>query len=157
MTFARLKLVAAALALAAWLAWLAVAVANKGTVQIVSPAQLTDATHIVLATVTANDAGEIRTKVKVIRTLRGPANDPVEDEIEVDRLDKAVTPLPVNGSRGIAPGDHAIALVRTPFGFRVAGLPRSPGFEGAQFDRPIVYPWTPDVKAQLKALGIPTD
>jgi hypothetical protein len=157
MTFARLKLVAAALAFAAWLAWLAVAVANKGTVQIVSPGQLTDATHVVVVAVTANDSGDARTAATVVRVLRAPEHDPVSGEIEIDRLDKAVTPLPVNGSRRVAAGEHLVPLVKTPFGFRIAGLPRSPGFEGATYEQPVVYPWTDDVKAQLRAIGVLKD
>ena len=57
MSFARVKLIVAASAFVGWLAWLSVAVANKGTVQLVSTAQLTEATHIVLATVTADETG----------------------------------------------------------------------------------------------------
>ncbi len=157
MTFARLKLVAAALALAAWLAWLGYAVAHKGTVQIVSPAQLTDATHVVVLALTANESGDVRTVATVVRVLRGPEHDPIAGEIDVDRLDKAVTPLPVNGSRRVAAGEHLVPLVKTPFGYRIAGLPRSPGFEGATLEFPVVYPWTDDVKAQLRTLGVLKD
>jgi hypothetical protein len=157
MTFARVKLVVAALAFAAWLAWLAVAVANKGTVQIVSPGQLTDATHLAVVAVTANDSGDVRTTASIVRVLRAPAHDPISGEIDIDRLDKAVTPLPVNGSRRVAAGEHFVPLVKTPFGFRIAGLPRSPGFEGATLEFPVVYPWTDDVKAQLRTLGILND
>ncbi len=157
MTFARLKLVAAVLAFAAWLAWLATAVAHKGTVQIVSPGQLTDATHLVVLAVTANDAGEVKTAATIVRVLRAPEHDPISGEIEVDRLDKAVTPLPVNGSRRVAAGEHLVPLVKTPFGFRIAGLPRSPGFEGATLEQPIVYPWTDDVKVQLRSIGVLKD
>lgn len=154
MTFARLKLILAAAALIAWLAWLALAVANKGTVQIVSPAQLAAATHLVVATVKANDTGEVLTKVTVTRILRGPADDPIAGEIDIERLDKAVTPLPVNDSRRIAAGEYVIPLMKTPIGYRIAGLPRSPGFEGHTPDQPLVYPWTDDVKAQLRKLGV---
>lgn len=157
MTFARLKLVLAALAFVAWLAWLAVAVYYKGTVQIVSPAQLADATHLVVAEVKTNDAGEALTKVKVVKVIRAPANDPVGDEIEIDRLDKSVTPLPVNESRRIGAGEYVIPLVKSPFGFRIAGLPRSPGFEGTTLEQPIVYPWSDDVKAQLRTMGVLKD
>lgn len=157
MTFARLKLVLAALALVAWLAWLAVAVANKGTVQIVSTAQLTDASHVVVATVTADEAGNALPKVTITQVIRAPANDPIAGEIEIERLDKAVTPLPVNGSRRIAAGEYVLPLVKTPFGFRIAGLPRSPGFEGAILDQPIVYPWAEDVKIQLRKVGVLKD
>jgi hypothetical protein len=38
--------------------------------------------------------------------------------------------------------------------YRVAGLPASPGFPATYPERPRVYPWTPDVKAQLRAMGL---
>ncbi len=157
MTLARIKLIVAALALIAWLTWLAIAVANKGTVQIISTAQLTDATHLIVATVTTNDSGDAELKVKVIKVIRAPDADPIGDEIEISRLDKAVTPLPINGSRRIAAGDYFIPLIKTPFGIKIAGLPRSPGFEGATLEQPIVYPWTPDVQTQLRSFGILKD
>ena len=156
MTLARLRLFAAAAAFVGWLAWLAVAVAYKGTVQLVSTAQLTDATHVVVATVAATDTGDVVPKAKVVRVLKGDGLTGGE-ELEVDRLDKAVTPWPVNDSRAIAAGEYVLPLVKTPFGFRVAGLPRSPGFEGARPDRPVVYPWTEDVKVQLRKYGVLKD
>ena len=157
MTFARIRLLVAALAFVGWLSYLAVAVWNKGTVQIVSTAQLTDASHVVVATVTADDAGNALPKVTILKVICAPANDPIAGEIEVERLDKAVTPLPVNGSRRISAGEYVIPLVKTPFGFRIAGLPRSPGFEGAILDQPIVYPWAEDVKIQLRKVGVLKD
>jgi Flp pilus assembly protein CpaB len=155
MSFARIRLIVAALAFVGWLAWLAVAVANKGTVQIVSTAQLTEATHVVVAEVKATDAGEPLTKAKVLKVIRGPADVP--GEIDVERLDKAVTPLPVNDARRISAGEYVLPLVKTPFGWKVAGLPRSPGFEGASPDQPLVYPWTEDVRIQLRKLGVLKD
>jgi hypothetical protein len=36
--------------------------------------------------------------------------------------------------------------------YRVAGLPRSPGYEAATPERPVIYPWTEDVQKQLRTL-----
>ncbi len=157
MTFARVRLVLAAVAFVAWLSWLAVTVWNKGTVQLVSTAQLTAATHLVVATVTANDAGDAQPMVTITKVLRAPDGDPVAGSIKVDKLDTAVTPLPVNDSRRISAGEYLLPLVKTPAGFQIAGLPRSPGVEAVDLDQPIVYPWTEDVKIQLRKYGIATE
>lgn len=157
MTFARIKLAIATLAFVSWMVWLGIAVANKGTVQIVSTAQLTDASHLVVVEVTTNESGDARTTAMITMVIRTPPNDPVSGTIEIDRLDKAVTPLPVNGSRRISAGEYLVPLVKTPLGFRIAGLPRSPGFEGAVLEQPIVYPWTDDVKKQLRRIGVLND
>lgn len=154
MTFARLRLLLAALAFFGWMAWLAVTVWNKGTVQIVSTAQLTEATHIVVATVTTSEAGDALPKVTVTKVLRVPAGEQIPGEIEVTRLDKAVTPLAINDSRRIAAGEYVLPLVKSQLGYAIAGLPRSPGFEGAVLEQPIVYPWTDDVKIQLRKYGV---
>lgn len=154
MTFARIRLLVAALAFLGWMAWLAVTVWNKGTVQLVSTAQLTEATHVVVATVTTNDAGDAQPKVAVSKWLRSPVGEPTPGEIEVAGLHKAVTPLPINDSRRIGKGEFVLLLVKTPLGFAIAGLPRSPGFEGATPDQPVVYPWTEDVKIQLRKYGV---
>ncbi|QEL16168.1 hypothetical protein [Limnoglobus roseus] len=154
MTFARVKLALAALAFVAWLSWLAVTVWNKGTVQLVSTAQLTAATHLVVATVTTNDAGDAQPTVTVTKVLRAPAGEAVVGPIAVSKLDTAFTPLPVNDTRRIAAGEYLLPLIKTPAGYKIAGLPRSPGFEGADLDQPIVYPWTDDVKVQLRKYGI---
>ena len=52
-------------------------------------------------------------------------------------------------------GQFLLPLVGDATGYRVAGLPRSPGYEPADATtRPPVYPWTDDTRAQLKGLGI---
>jgi hypothetical protein len=157
MTFARIRLFVAALAFFSWLAWLAFAVAKKGTVQILSRAQLTEATHLVVATVSTNESGDADSLVTIQKVLRLPAGEKLPDTLDIPRLDKAVTPLPIDGSRKIGAGVFLIPLLKLENGFRIAGLPRSPGFEGTTLERPIVYPWTDDVKKQLKALGLPSE
>lgn len=155
MSFARLRLVVATALFAGWLVWLAVAVRQKGTVQIVSPAQLTAATHLVVAEVGTGPDGQPLPTAVVKEVLRAPDNDRPTGEITVGQLPSAVTPLPVNGESRTPPaGEYLLPLVRDGAGFRLAGLPRSPGFEGATPDRPRIYPWTADVQAQLRKYGV---
>jgi hypothetical protein len=155
MTFARLRLVLAAALFVAWLGWLAVAVRQKGTVQLVSRAQLTAATHLVVAEVRSAPDGRPDPKVTVRQVLRGPANDAPAGDVEVANLPKAATPLPVNDTRTPAAGEYLLPLVKIGSGWRVAGLPPSPGYAGDPDPaRPLIYPWADDVKAQLRAVGV---
>jgi len=150
MSFARIRLFIAVVLFFGWLAWLGFAVSQKGTVQIVSSAQLTAATHVVVGTVTLDASGRADPKVQVREILRSPDADKTEGTITIERVDKCVTPLPVNGSRDLAAGDYLFLLVKDGTTFRVAGLPRSPGIEATTPERPIAYPWTDGVKAQLR-------
>ncbi len=150
MSFARIRLIVAALLFFGWLAWLGVAVSQKGTVQIVSSAQLTAATHIVVGTVTLDASGRADPKVQIREVFRSLDADKIQGVITIERVDKCVTPLPVNGSRDLAAGDYLFLLIKDGTTFRVAGLPRSPGVEASTPERPIAYPWSDDVKAQLR-------
>lgn len=150
MSFARIRLIVAALLFFSWLAWLGVAVSQKGTVQIVSSAQLTAATHIVVGTVTLDASGRADPKVQIREVFRSLDADKIQGVITIERVDKCVTPLPVNGSRDLAAGDYLFLLIKDGTTFRVAGLPRSPGVEASTPERPIAYPWSDDVKAQLR-------
>src|SRR5262245_38596581 len=127
MTFAKLRLIVAALLFFGWLGWLGYAVSRKGTVQIVSRAQLTAATHWVVAELKVGSDGLPIEKVTVKEVIRG---DKITGEIEVRRLASALTPLPVAGeSRSPPPGDYLLPLVKVGDGvYRVAGSPRSPGY-----------------------------
>jgi hypothetical protein len=58
-------------------------------------------------------------------------------------------------SRTPTPGEYLLPLVKTPAGrYRIAGLPASPGNAAAAPERPRIYPWTDDVKAQLRHIGV---
>ena len=150
MSFARIRLYIAAMLFFGWLAWLGVAVSQKGTVQIISSAQLTAATHVVVGTVTLDASGRADPKVQIREVFRSLDADKIQGVITIERVDKCVTPLPVNGSRDLAAGDYLFLLIKDGSTFRVAGLPRSPGVEASMPERPIAYPWTDDVKAQLR-------
>ena len=148
MSGARIRLVLAAALFLGWMVWLALAVADKGSVDPVSRAQLTEATILVTAEVTASD-GKPNTKVKVVNrlTATGPAEG---TEIDVMNLKDAVVP-----GKGF-PGDGVYLLplvARDGTGFAIAGLPRSPGYEATNPTHPVIYPWNEATQTQLRKLG----
>ena len=149
MKAARLRLILASIAFLAWLAWLAMAVAQKGKPDILSRAQLTEATTIVVAEVTADPAGLPIANVKVAKMLKGtvPA---VGETIRVDKLTSAAVP----GKGFPGAGTYLIPVVEKDGQFIIAGLPRSPGYEVSAPERPAIYPWNDDTQKQLKKLGI---
>ena len=148
MSGARIRLILAAALFLGWMVWLALAVADKGSVVPVSRAQLTEATILVTAEVTAVE-GKPNSKVKVVSRLTstGPTD---ETEIDVMNLKDAVVP-----GKGF-PGDGVYLLplvARGGTGFDIAGLPRSPGYEATNPMHPVIYPWNEATRVQLKALG----
>jgi hypothetical protein len=149
MTFARIRLAVAAVAFVGWLSWLAVAVWQKDVADKVSRAQLTAAAAVVVAEVTVGEDGLPLPKAKVTRRVggTGPA---VGDEITVTNLPSAVVP----GKGFPGAGQYLLPLAGGDLGvFRVAGLPRSPGYEETTPKLPSIYPWTADVQAQLTSLN----
>jgi hypothetical protein len=156
MTIARLRLIGAAVLFVGWLGWLGYAVWNKGTVQIVSRAQLTAATHLVVAEVAVGPDGQPLPRVTVTEVIQAPEGDQPTGELEVERLPSAMTPLPVVGETRTPPaGMYLLPLVKTDAGrYRLAGLPASPGYPPREPDRPRIYPWTADVQTQLRKVGI---
>jgi len=151
MTGARIRLVLAALAFVGWLSWLAVAVAQKDNLERVSRAQLTEAKLLVVAEVRTGPDGLPLNKVRIVQSLH--PNGPIAGtEIEIANLPAAALPSkPFPGA-----GTYLLPLVPEELGsrFRIAGLPRSPGYERqANPERPNIYPWSADVKTQLKTLG----
>lgn len=151
MTFARLRLAAAALLFVGWLAWMATAVWRKDTPDKVSRAQLTAADALVVADLTAGEDGLPRPTAKVVHRLSA-AGPTAGTEIRVQNLPSAVVP----GKGFPGAGQYLLALGGGDLGdlgvYRVAGLPRSPGYEEVSPKLPVVYPWTPDVQAQLRSL-----
>ena len=153
MSFARLRLVVALVAFVAWLSWLGYAVGYNFWYKpdLVSRAQLTEADVLVVAAVQTDEEGKPKPRAKV--TARLSKDGPVSgDEILIDKLPSAQPP----GKSFPGSGEYLIPLV--PLGadrksFRIADLPRSPGYPPAQFLRPVVYPWTADVQKQLRSLG----
>lgn len=147
MSAARARMVLAAVLFAAWIGWLGYAVSQKGRVQILSRAQFAGAPVWVVAEVTVDGGGLPVGTVRVKETLRGQA----PAVLSVRNLSSAVTPLPVTGDSRTPPaGDYLLALEPLSDGnYRIAGLPRSPGYEPQMPTRAVIYPWTDDVRRQL--------
>jgi hypothetical protein len=144
MTFARIRLVVAAALFFGWLAWLGTAVLQRGSVPLVSRAQVTGATHVVVAAVKVGANGLPEPTAEVVEGLRGGM---VPGAVEVTNLPAAMPP----GAGGFpGAGTYLLPLVTSGDGkYKVAGLPRSPGYEPATPERPVIYPWTDDVKKQM--------
>lgn len=155
MTARRIPLILTTVLFVGWLAYLGYAVSKKGTVQIVSRAQLTAATCLVVAKVESNPDGTPSSLATVVQVLGDPKDKPV-GVIEVINLPSSATPLPVVGESRVPPaGEYLIPLVRAgEKAYRVAGLPKSPGLDAMTSDRPLIYPWAEDVKTQLRTLGV---
>lgn len=137
----------------AWLGWLGYAVYGArwapDRTPTVSRAQLVAATHLVVCDVSVGPDGLPAVQATVAEVVRG---DGVKagDAVEVWNLPSA---LPA-GSDGLPAGRYLLPLVGGGGGYKIAGLPRSPGYEPAQGVRPVVYRWTPGLEAQLRALGV---
>jgi hypothetical protein len=151
MSIARVRLVLALLAFGGWLTWLAVAVADKDSVERVSRAQLIEARYLVVAEVDMADDGRPVPKIRVLKTLAESSLKP-EQQIEVVNLPAAMLPSRDFPGKGV----YFLPLVPDEVGmrFRIAGLPRSPGYERAAYpERPIIYPWDEKVQTQLRTIG----
>lgn len=153
MSVGRLLLIAATAAYLGWLGWLGYAVyvarwTDKPPV--VSRAQLVAATHLVVADVAAGPDGLPAAVVTVGEVIRGSGLSPGES-IHVLNLPAAVPP---GVGAILEPGKYLLPLVGDGKTFRVAGLPRSPGYEPAAPVRPAIYRWDAGTQAQLRTLGL---
>jgi hypothetical protein len=149
----RLFLVVTAAAFLAWLGWLAYTVARAGTVPIVSRAQLTAATDLIVAKVTLAQDGPPQTKVKVVQVVSGDHAKP-GTEIEIDNIRSAKVQ---KGKDRVNPEEGHEYFIPVMFAggrYRVAGLPDSPGYKDQANPFPVIYPWVEEVKVQLRTLGI---
>lgn len=154
------RLIGAAVLFAAWLAWLGYAAVAKSRGPVVSRSQATAVVGektkgvAVIAEVTAGTGEKASAYVTVVEPLTkdGPA---VKSQLFVGNLPDAV------GYTG--PGNYLLLLVPDPFvqglavngeqlpTYALAGPQRSPGYESV-FGRPIIYPDSPDVRAQAGRL-----
>ena len=150
MSRARLRLVIAGTLFVSWLAWLGYAVSQRNNAPVVSRAQLTAATHLLVAEVSVGPDGLPTSTVKVIEVLRGENVD-LTQPVEVLNLPSAMPPG-ANGFPGA--GTYLLPVISDGRTFRVAGLPRSPGYEAVTPARPTIYLWNDDIRAQLKGLEI---
>ena len=154
MTRARLLFVLALVAFLGWLGWLGYAVyaaryaPDKPVV--LSRAQLTAATHLIVADVTVAGDGLPAPIARVVEVVKGDGVA-AGTEVEVLNLPSAKPP----GTGGFpGAGRYLLPVVGDGKTFRVAGLPRSPGYEPTPIERPPVYLWNDDTQAQLRGLGV---
>lgn len=154
MTRARPLFLLALAAFLGWLGWLGYAVYAARYAPdrsaVLSRAQLTAATHLIVADVTVAEDGLPAPVAKVVEVLKGNGVAP-DAEVEVLNLPAAKPPGP-GGFPG--PGLYLLPVVGDGKTFRVAGLPRSPGYEPTPIERPPIYHWTDDTRAQLRGLGV---
>jgi hypothetical protein len=156
MTPRRVLLVVAVAAFVGWLGWLGVAVYQARWADpnpVVSRAQLTAATHILVADVDIAPDGYPTGEVRVTKVLRG-AGIEAGDLVEVLNLKAA---LPPGEEHFPGPGVYLIPVVREADRgpFVVAGVPRSPGYDPVSARvTPAVYRWNADTEAQLRGLGV---
>lgn len=153
MSRARVLLILAAALFIGWLGWLGYAVYAarwvEDTAPVVSRAQLVAATHLIVGDVTIGPDGLPQTDVTVREVLHG--DGPVTGQTAVVRnLNKSRPP----GAKAFESGPYLLAVVGEGSNFAVVGLPRSPGYEATVPDLLVIYPWSDDLRAQLRGLGV---
>lgn len=149
MTRSRLQLAAAAALFVGWIAWLGYAVSQKDRAAVVSRAQLTAATHLLVADVAVDAEGLPTPTAKITEVLRGDGPK-AGDAVEVLNLPTALPP----GATAVPAGPYLLAVVGDGKTYKLAGVPVSPGYEAVTPPRPQVYAWTADTRAQLRGLGL---
>ena len=150
MTGARLRLLIAFIAFFGWISWLTVAVWNNGKVPVISRAQLTAASNLVVADV-ALDSQNLPTESVTITHVISGTDVKVGEKVTLNNLSKSIS-----AGNYVTPiaGTYLIPIAKTSDrSWKVAGLPPSPGFNMTDPDRPVIYPWNDDVRKQLTVLG----
>ncbi len=148
MRFAKVRLVLALVALASWVGFLAWQALAFGRFPVVSHAQLLVSTLDVIADVSADDQGRPAKVIHVVEVHWPPGRKDLAGQ------DVTVTNLPAaHGWQG--PGRYILPLTAGEgVSYRVAVLPRSPGFD--QFPPvALIYPDTPLTRQQLDATPKP--
>jgi hypothetical protein len=140
----RVRLFVAAALFLGWIGWLGYAAAVKSRGPVVSRAQASVATHVVVADIRTQTGGKLPRRVAVREVLvwSGPA----PTDLEVANLPET------QGFEG--DGDYLLLLRSDPVtgGFAVVGQQRSPGYELAGVGKPLIYRWSDDVRGQVQKL-----
>ena len=140
MTLLRARLLVAAVLFAGWLAYLGYAAATKSRGPVVSRAQLAAASAAVVASVDAAPDGKRTAAVVEPLTAASPAAGATLDVANLSQT-----------AGYVGPGSYLLLLAKDGSGYRVVGVPRSPGHEAPAGDPPI-YPWSADVRGQVVPL-----
>lgn len=151
LTFAKIRLAVTALLFLGWVGWLGMQAANHTRPLIVSRSQALTMTDAVVAEVAADEQGKPRTTVKVVTSLVRFADTPDPTGQSITVIDLAEGRLPARYP--FTPGQYLLMLRRTEAGeFRLAPIPRSPGYETGPLPIPYLYPWTDAVRDQFQAM-----
>jgi len=151
MQFARARLWVAILLFAAWVSWLGYQAWSRGRdYPVLSHSQFLVSTLDVIAEIKEASDGHPDPAVTV-HEVHWPksATDLVGKTITVTNLSSSF------GYRG--PGEYILPLLRGegPDEYRVAGLPRSPGFDNFASPPHFVYPMLPITRQQLEVIPKP--
>jgi hypothetical protein len=151
MRFARARLWVASLAFAAWVGWLGYQAWSRGRdYPVLSHSQFLVSTLDVIGDVMAMPDGAPDPTVTV-REVHWPGGT-------TEMVGKTITVTNLSSSFGYrGPGEYILPLVRGEAAdeYRVAGLPRSPGFDTFASPPHIVYPVMPITRQQLEAIPKP--
>jgi hypothetical protein len=151
MQFSRARLWIASVAFAVWVSWLGYQAWSRGRdYPVLSHSQFLVSTFDVIADVRATDEGRPQSVVTV-REVRWPAT-------ATDLVGKTITVPNIASSFGYrGPGEYILPLVRGEGAdeYRVAGLPRSPGFDTFASPPHFIYPVMAITRQQLEAIPKP--
>ncbi len=158
---ARVRLISALVLFLTWMTWLGITVFTHRTSppDVLSRSQLLSASSLIVADVSLGEDGLPNETVAVVFKV-GTGTAITRGSIRVRNLKSAQTTL----AEKLEPGRHLLLLVGGENDlYDIAGWPRSAGVESRspgeelmndkKVRRPVVYPWTPSVEAQLKSLG----
>jgi hypothetical protein len=151
MQWRRARLWVAILAFAAWVSWLGYQAWSRGRdYPVLSHSQFLVSTLDVIADVRASGEGGPN-PVVTVREVHWPAS-------AADLVGRTITVANLSSSFGYrGPGEYILPLVRGEGAdeYRVAGLPRSPGFDSFASPPHFIYPVMPITRQQLEAIPKP--
>lgn len=148
MTFARIRFQAAVLLFLAWIGWLAYLAIVSAHPMVLSRPQLLVSTLDVIAEVKSLDGDQGHIKILEVHWPPADLDRYRDKEIAVINLSECKEHW-----RG--PGQYIVPLLaEPPDQYRVAPVPRSPGFPGPQSPagQPRIYPLTPETRRQLDSV-----
>lgn len=143
------RLIVAAILFIAWLGYLTYLVATTAHPLVLSRPQFLVSDVDVIAKVSAqDDHPNSRVAIESVYWARAPQFKPENKEIDVVNLSRVTKE---NGWQG--PGDYILALVKSGNEYKLASIPRSPGFEPEARDAgPRIYPVNSQTLSQLAAI-----
>jgi hypothetical protein len=149
MTFARVRLAVAVSLFTAWIGCLVYLSATTVQPVILSRPQFLVSNFDVVAQLERTDGSPPQVEVVEVRW-------PTDDRTRQALVGKTIPVVNLEDCRGwTGPGRYLLPLMTSGKEYRVAPIPRSPGYP--QPGRPVIYPWTPQVEAQLGQIPKPTD